>query len=656
VQNRFVTPARPFSSMMEGFVLHPLKSRSKNRTPGHRFPRRFRARLHVEELESRTLLSVYTPLQIRAAYGVNNIAFPGSVTGDGSGQTIAIVDAYYDPTITADVATFSQRFGLAPLDGKNGDGTFTQVDLSGKKTQSPPGDDWTVETALDVEWAHAMAPKANIVLVEAASDNVDASGKPADLLNAVQYAATRTGAATVSMSWGISEVPGEKSWDSYFTTPGVTFVAASGDSGAGTIWPAVSPNVVSVGGTSLRLTSSNTISSERGWGNSAYSFYFGGSGGGFSQYEPLPAFQQNAGISSTYTQFKARLNPDVAYNADPNTGYYVVDGADGGWFAVGGTSAGAPQWAALIAIADQGRAAAKLSPLSSAQTLSALYSNPQDFHDITAGNTGSYAIVNSRGQITGIIPVSAGTGYDLVTGLGSPVANTLVPALAKVGVPAAPKVAVAATVSSGGSSSRGSGTAARTADVPASSSTPATQNNAASASNGLLLASLTVVPVRPVVVTPPNPGSFAVVAVVPTTPAASVLLASNSAASPHASTGPGPTISNEANPNADDETPTPSAAVVAPVIPAAPASQNSAPAGTNPAPVVPSGLESGFIPDEDLSETGQDPDSAAVAGATVASVSQAGSVAVLALAIALAWDRRSQVKRTEIPIRRRCRG
>jgi hypothetical protein len=411
-------------------------------------PGRFRARLRLEELESRTLLSVFTPAQIRHAYAFDQITFnQGIVKGDGTGQTVALIDAYYDKTIQSDLASFSSRFGLAQLDGKNGDGHFTQLDLS-NKTPSPVGDDWTVETALDVEWAHAIAPKANILLAEAASDTSDGTGKPADLLNAVQAAATTPGVVAVSMSWGISEVPQETNWDSYFTTPGVTFLAASGDSGAGTIWPSVSPNVVSVGGTTLHLTSTNTISSETGWGHGNLSWYYGGSGGGFSQYEPLPSYQSGITTSSNgfkYTQFGVRLNPDVAYVADPNTGLYVLDA--GRWYAVGGTSAGAPQWAALVAIADQGRSLAHLPSLGSIQTLNALYANPGDFHDITKGSTGTYYVYDSNGNVVGTIPVTAGPGYDLVTGLGTPIANKIVPALANVASASAlTKLAASSTI------------------------------------------------------------------------------------------------------------------------------------------------------------------------------------------------------------------
>jgi hypothetical protein len=385
-----------------------------------------RPRLYVELLETRTLLSVYDPLEISHAYGFDQIRF-GQVPGDGSGQTIAIIDAYFDPTIQSDLATFNQRFGLAPLDGANGNGTFTQIDLS-NETLAPRWDDWTLESALDVEWAHAVAPRANIVLVSAASDALDpVTGEPTDLLNAVQYAATQTGASVVSMSWGIPETPSETTWDSFFTTPGVTFVAASGDNGAGTIWPAVSPNVVSVGGTTLRLGKSGAIASETGWGSGSYSWLYGGSGGGFSQFESLPSYQ--SGIASSLTQFNVRLNPDVAYAANPSTGFRVYDGSSGGWFSVGGTSAGAPQWAALVAIANQGRALTDAPPLSSMQTLSALYASPGAFRDITQSSTGAYAVVNSQGNVVGQIPVRAGQGFDLVTGLGTPRAPLVVAAL-----------------------------------------------------------------------------------------------------------------------------------------------------------------------------------------------------------------------------------
>jgi subtilase family serine protease len=344
----------------------------------------------VQNLESRLLLSTYTPAQIRSAYGFN------SLTANGAGQTIAIVDAYNDSHITTDLNTFDQTLsanGGPSLYNQYGDAaSFLTVASLG----APGNADWAMETSLDVEWAHAIAPAAKIVLVEARSDSLS------DLLTAVNYARKLSTVSVVSMSWGGGEFSSEASYDSYFTTPaghkGITFVASSGDSGAGASWPAIASNVLSVGGTSLTLTNSGYFS-ESAWS---------GSGGGVSRYEKKPSYQ-NAVNSSAY-----RTNPDVAYNADPSTGFYVYDSnydGQSGWWNIGGTSAGAPQWAALIALADQTGGVS----LTTAQTLDAIYSLPaSDFHDITAGYNGYFAH----------------TGYDLLTGRGSPIANLIVPALA----------------------------------------------------------------------------------------------------------------------------------------------------------------------------------------------------------------------------------
>ena len=343
----------------------------------------------------------YSPAQIEQAYGFNSISFNG-VPGDGRGTTIAIVDAYDAPTISSDLQTFDQQFGLP-------NPTFTKVNENGGSTPPQANSSWAVEIALDVEWAHAIAPKANILLVEAASSSYN------DLFKAVSYAAGQSGVVAVSMSWGGSEFTGENSYDSVFQTPGghsgVTFVVSSGDNGAPASYPATSPNVVAVGGTTLTLNSSNNIGSETAWS---------GSGGGISAVESQPLYQKGVVTQST----TMRTNPDVAYDADPNTGFPVYDSDGYSWLQVGGTSDAAPQWAALIAIADQGRISAGLGPLNGAtQTLPMLYSAPaSDFHDITSGSS------------TGSPPYSAGPAYDLVTGRGTPVANALVAYLAQTTV------------------------------------------------------------------------------------------------------------------------------------------------------------------------------------------------------------------------------
>ena len=215
------------------------------------------------------------------------------------------------------------------------------------------------------------------------------------------------------MSWGGSEFSGETTDDStYFDKAGVAFVASSGDSGAPAEWPAASPNVLSVGGTDLTLGANNVWSSETGWSDS---------GGGPSTYESQPSYQKGV-VTQTST---ARATPDVAYDASPSTGVAVYDsvpyeGTTYGWLEVGGTSAGAPQWSALLAIADQGRALSGQPALDSTnpqEVMNILYKNPGDFHDITSGTS------------TGRPHYSAGTGYDYVTGLGSPMANLVVGSL-----------------------------------------------------------------------------------------------------------------------------------------------------------------------------------------------------------------------------------
>lgn len=387
-----------------------------------RSPRSYRrSSLRVEELEGRTLLSAadlanvvafptglvaapsyspnqsptgYWPAQIRHAYGFDSPSL--SVTG--AGQTIAIVDAYDDPNIAGDLAQFDAQFGIAAPP------SFVKVTPQGQ----PAADaGWATEMALDVEWAHAIAPRANIMLVEAKDSSL------INLLGAVDYAAAH-GAQVISMSWGTSEFYTETNYDWHFSHAGVTFVASSGDYGTPD-WPAISPHVLAVGGTNLKVNANDTWNSETGWGNGYWSRWYGGSGGGISRFESKPSYQS----SVTQSLFR-RTSPDVSYVADPNTPVSIYDSYGyGGWVAVGGTSAGAPQWAALIALVNQSHGSALTGDT---QVLPAIYqiykssSYAADFHDIVSGNNG----------------YQAGPGYDLVTGVGSPRANNLVPDLAKV--------------------------------------------------------------------------------------------------------------------------------------------------------------------------------------------------------------------------------
>jgi subtilase family serine protease len=344
-----------------------------------------------------------TPSQIRHAYGFDSLACESANTC-GSGQTIGIVDAFNDPNIQSDLNTFDSQFGLPTCTTSNG--CFTIATPQG----SPRTDrGWALEISLDVEWAHAIAPGANILLVEAVTNSF------ANLFGAVDYASAR--AHQVSMSWGGSETSSEIGSDSHFQVSGVTFFASSGDSGHGIIYPSASPFVVSVGGTTLTLGSGGNVVSETAWS---------GSGGGISAFESEPSYQTSYPIPSTGG---LRGNPDVSYDADPASGVAVFDSlGDQGfknWIQVGGTSAGSPQWAALAAIANAGRASPLSSTSSTTPTNVAIYNIAKiaystNFRDITSGTNGSCGNI-----------CTAGTNYDFVTGLGSPLANALVPSLQK---------------------------------------------------------------------------------------------------------------------------------------------------------------------------------------------------------------------------------
>jgi fibronectin-binding autotransporter adhesin len=386
----------------------------------------------------------YSPQQIRAAYGVNNIFF-GNTQGEGQGMTVAIVDAYDNPDLvntgspnfaTSDLGVYDSTYGLANPP------SFTKVGQTGgaAPAATDPTGGWEVEEALDVEMVHAIAPMANIILVEANSSS------NADLFAADTYAATV--APVVSNSWGSGESSGELANDSTFMVPNVTFLFATGDDGAnnqfaptggGSGDPAFSPDVVAVGGTSLYENPVNTLATESAWSTENLLGGVGkggggGGGGGTSVYEPEPSYQE--GVQNT----GFRTTPDVSSNANPATGVAVYDAYNGGWIQVGGTSEACPTWAAYIAIADQGRAVMGAKPLTGYnQTLPALYSLPYtDFNDVTVGTNQTTSefdkIFNQGGFGTYSAGYQAKPGYDEVTGLGSPKANLLVSDLAAYGL------------------------------------------------------------------------------------------------------------------------------------------------------------------------------------------------------------------------------
>ena len=353
---------------------------------------RLSTRPTLERLDSRLVLSAVTPTQIQAAYGLNAITFSsngGTVTGNGAGQTIAIIDAYNDPNAAAELAAFDSRYGLPAA-------SLSVVNL-GSASNTDAG--WAGEEALDIEAAHLAAPGAKVLLIEAKSASIS------DLMAAVAVANSTRGVSVVSMSWGGSDSNSQLAYDGYFTHTGITYLAASGDNGSGAEWPSDSPNVIAVGGTSLATTAATrTIAATR-----ATEVAWSSSGGGISFVEPEPSYQAKAQSTGQ------RTTPDVSAVADPNTGLMVYTTSGGGWVQVGGTSLSTPIWAGIIAIADQGRALAGKPTLSSAQALGDLYNAPTgSFYDVSSGNRAS-------------------ASYDTSTGLGTPNAPTLVAAL--VGAP-----------------------------------------------------------------------------------------------------------------------------------------------------------------------------------------------------------------------------
>lgn len=323
----------------------------------------------------------YTPLQIRDAYGFNTATFSNStINADGAGQTIAIVEAFDDPAIARDLHAFDKQFGLKDPQ------SLIKVDQTGSTHLPAQNAAWARETALDVEWAHAIAPAANLTIVEAASDHLH------DLLAAVDTARNLPNVSVVTMSWGVNEFAAETTLDNMFTTPmdhgGVTFIAASGDTSAadGVQYPSASPNVVSVGGETLLLNKAASYSS----------LSWSGSVSGVSRFEAAPTYQ--SAVSTI-----GRVTPDVSYNANPKTGFAVYDSVPyqgtSGWQVLGGTSAAAPQWAALVAIANQGRALDGQGPLDGAvDTLPALY---QYYSNAAAGSHGTNAALPSRRSLLG---------------------------------------------------------------------------------------------------------------------------------------------------------------------------------------------------------------------------------------------------------------
>jgi subtilase family serine protease len=323
--------------------------------------------------------SGYGPAQFRTAYSLPS-------TSAGTGQTIAIVDAYDDPNIESDLNVYSSTYGLPACTTANG--CFKKVDQRGGTKYPAKNAGWSLEIAMDVEIAHALCPNCKILLVEADSNSF------ANLLAAEDYAIAH--ASVVSNSWGGSEFSGEttSSYDGHFNAPGKPITVSSGDNGYGVEYPAASQYVTAVGGTTLKLNANNTRSSETVWS---------GAGSGCSAYEPKPTWQPGTGCLR-------RTVADVAADANPNTGAAVYDTVRyqgrSGWFQVGGTSLASPIVAAVYALAGNG---------GSTIDASYPYSHLSGLFDVVSGSNGSCG---------GSYLCTGTSGYDGPTGNGTPNGTT----------------------------------------------------------------------------------------------------------------------------------------------------------------------------------------------------------------------------------------
>ncbi|MFD7370535.1 S53 family peptidase [Streptomyces mirabilis] len=328
--------------------------------------------------------SGYGPSNLQSAYGLTSAA-----ASNGSGETIAIVDAYNDPNAEADLAKYRSYYGLSACTTANG--CFKKVSQTGSTTSLPSSDaGWSEEISLDVDMASAICPNCNILLVEATSATMANLGK------AVNEAVT-LGAKYVSNSYGGSESSSDTSYDtSYFNHPGVAITVSAGDSGYGAEYPAASKYVTSVGGTAL-----SSSSNSRGWTESVWeTSSTEGTGSGCSSYDAKPTWQTDTGCSK-------RTIADVSAVADPATGVSVYDsyGVTAGWYTFGGTSASSPIIAGVYALGG--------TPSSGSYPASFPYASAgtSALNDVTSGSNGS---CGSSYLCT------AKSGYDGPTGWGTP--------------------------------------------------------------------------------------------------------------------------------------------------------------------------------------------------------------------------------------------
>lgn len=355
----------------------------------------------------------YGPADLHAAY---RLPWKG-----GKGRTVAIVDAYDYPTAEQDLAVYRSYYHLPPCTTKNG--CFRKVNQDGKASPLPrPDPDWTLEEALDIEMVSAICPDCHIVLVEASSaDETSVTmDRSSDLGHAVEAAATLPGVVAISNSYGSLGVePDEaQTLDVDYNHPGIAVTVSSGDSGYGAAWPAASPYVISVGGTSLTKAKNARGWSETAWQGPADGLAvpeaFGAGGSGCSLWEPKPAWQKDKGCAN-------RTISDVSAVADPDTGVaiytsYPVTGTPlSGWLVVGGTSVSSPVVASIYALAGNNGVTSS-SNVALRYPAERLYQRTRDLYDVTTGQEFPVPAACSGGAYV----CKAQKGYDGPTGNGTP--------------------------------------------------------------------------------------------------------------------------------------------------------------------------------------------------------------------------------------------
>jgi subtilase family serine protease len=379
-----------------------------------------------------------TPHALRVAYGIEPLYEKGFA---GKGQTVIDIVSFGSPTLQQDLAKYDTTFGLPPINLQ----IISPLNIPKYDPRNDaPG--WASETTLDVEIIHALAPDAKVVVLTSPVAETEGTIGLPEFRQLIHYAIDHQLGNIFSQSWGASELTlqDQKSqqelqqWDTLFqqaTTQHTTFFSSSGDNGATdyadiagknlatvrtTSFAPDSPWVTSVGGTSLRHN--GTTYTETVWNSNG-----GGSGGGFSRFYQEPSYQKTLPANIQGEFQKRRGVPDVAADADPETGLAMYETGIGGagtiegWTLAGGTSAAAPVWSAIMAIANQqaGHPLGFINPALYKLAGSSTYN--QDFHDITVGN--------NNFQQTHVQGYSAAKGWDPVTGLGSPDAEKLIPDL-----------------------------------------------------------------------------------------------------------------------------------------------------------------------------------------------------------------------------------